>query len=145
MATKHSQDLLIAYQMHKPFIYLKYLCDSTHCSLFFSFLFIYLFFLGPHPWHMEVCRLEVESELQLPAYTSATAMRDLSCLCILHCGSQQCQSLTHWASPGVEPMYSWILIRFITAEPWQDSNTHCSLLKCGSVHVQEHSGRNLKP
>ena len=31
---------------------------------------------GAHPQHMEVPRLEVKSELQLPAYASATAMQD---------------------------------------------------------------------
>ena len=36
---------------------------------------------------MEVPRLGVESELQLPA--TATAMRDLSCACDLHHGSRQ--------------------------------------------------------
>ena len=30
-------------------------------------------FLGPHLWHMEVSRLGVESEVQLPAYNTATA------------------------------------------------------------------------
>ena len=40
---------------------------------------------------MEVPRLEVESELQLLAYTTATATRDLSCACELHCNSLQ-----HW-------------------------------------------------
>ena len=47
-------------------------------------LFIYIFFLGLHQWHMEVPRLRVESELQLPAYTTATAMWDLSCILDLH-------------------------------------------------------------
>ena len=37
---------------------------------FFSF---FLVFLGPHPQHMEVPRLGVESELQLLARTTATA------------------------------------------------------------------------
>ena len=32
-----------------------------------------LIFLGLHPWHMEVPRLRVKSELQLPAYASTTA------------------------------------------------------------------------
>lgn len=36
----------------------------------------FLFFLGPHPWHMEVSRGGVETELQLLAYATATAMRD---------------------------------------------------------------------
>ena len=35
-----------------------------------------IFFLGPNPQHMEVPRLGVDSELQLPAYTTATAMSE---------------------------------------------------------------------
>ena len=38
----------------------------------FIYLFIYFWFLGPLPRHMEVPRLGVVSELQLPAYTTAT-------------------------------------------------------------------------
>ena len=29
-------------------------------------------------------------------------------------------SLTHWAWPGIEPMSLWILVGFITTEPWQE-------------------------
>ena len=37
-------------------------------------LLIYFFiFLGPHLWYMEVPRLGVKSELQLPTYATATA------------------------------------------------------------------------
>ena len=39
----------------------------------FSFCFLEL-----HPGHMEIPRLGVQSELQLPAYTTATATPDLS-------------------------------------------------------------------
>ena len=35
--------------------------------------FYVLVFLGLHPWHMEALRLRVELELQLLAYTTATA------------------------------------------------------------------------
>ena len=38
---------------------------------------------------MEVPRLGVESELQLPAYTTATATLDQSCICDLHHSSWQ--------------------------------------------------------
>ena len=31
--------------------------------ILFIYLFIYFGFLGPHPWHMEVPRLGLESEL----------------------------------------------------------------------------------
>ena len=33
--------------------------------------FFFAFFLGPHLWHMEVSRLGVKTELQLPAYATA--------------------------------------------------------------------------
>ena len=39
---------------------------------------------------MEVPRLGVESELQLLAHTTGTAMQDLSCVCDLHDCSWQC-------------------------------------------------------
>ena len=38
----------------------------------------FLVFLGPHPWHMGSPRLGFDSELQLLAYTTATAMQDPS-------------------------------------------------------------------
>ena len=49
--------------------------------------------LGLHLRHMEVPRLGVESELQLLAYTTATATRDPSRVCHLHPSSEQCQIL----------------------------------------------------
>ena len=49
-----------------------------------KFCFVVLLFLGPHPWHMEVSRLGVESQLEMSAYTTATATRDLSHICELH-------------------------------------------------------------
>ena len=38
-------------------------------------------FLGLCLWHMETSRLGVESELQLPAYATATATPDRSSIC----------------------------------------------------------------
>ena len=58
----------------------------------FIYLFIYLltYLLRQHPWHMEVPRLGVELDPQLSAYTTATVMPDLSCVCDLHYTSLQC-------------------------------------------------------
>ena len=42
---------------------------------------------------MKIPRLGVEFELQLPAYTIATATWDPSCVCDLHHSSRQCQIL----------------------------------------------------
>ena len=41
-------------------------------------------FLGPHLRHMGIPKLGVESELQVPAYTTATATQDLSHISNLH-------------------------------------------------------------
>ena len=47
-------------------------------ELFISFYFVLFCFLGPHPRRVEVPRLGVESELQLPAYITTTATQDPS-------------------------------------------------------------------
>ena len=60
-------------------------------------LFLFPSFLGPHLWHMDVPRLGVEWELQLLAYTAATAMPDPSHLCDPHRSSQHCQILSPWS------------------------------------------------
>ena len=56
-----------------------------------SHSFLFFCFLGPHLWHVGVPRLGAESELPLPAYTTATATPDLSHVCDLQHSSQQ-----HW-------------------------------------------------
>ena len=53
--------------------------------------FVFCLFLGLYLRHMEVPRLEVESELQPLAY--ATGTWDPSCICDLHYSSQQHQIL----------------------------------------------------
>ena len=58
--------------------------------LFVCFWFCFCF-LGPHQQHMEAPWLGVESELQLPAYATATATWNLSYICKLHHSSQKCQ------------------------------------------------------
>ena len=86
---------------------------TARVFVFVGFLFVRLFFgfVGPHLRHMEVPRLRIESELQLPADTTATATPDLSCVCNLHHSSQQCRILNPLkeARDGT----SWILVRFI--------------------------------
>ena len=66
---------------------------------------VWFFLGGAHPHHMEVPRLGVQLELQLPAYTKAHG---------------NIRSLTHWMGPGIKPTSSWILVRFVTAEPQED-------------------------
>ena len=81
--------------------------DLSIISLFFYTLTIlpsvhsptYFFFLGPHPWHLEVPRRGAELELQLLNYTTATATQDPRRFCELY-NSQQCRIL----NPASEAM-----------------------------------------
>ena len=95
----------------KPFLHLS----EKSCN--FSFLFLGG---GLHLWHMEVTRLGVESELQLLAYTTATAMSDRASSVTYTTAHSNAGSLTHWARPGIEPTSSWILVRFVSVEPQQE-------------------------
>ena len=52
-----------------------------------------LFVLGSHSRHMEAPRQGVKPELQLAAYTTATATPDPSRICDLHHSSWQCRIL----------------------------------------------------
>ena len=100
---------------------------------FFNSFFLF-FFLEPHPRHMDVPRLGVKSELQLPAYTIATAMPNPSCVYDLHHSSQQQWILTqskardwtciltdtgwvryHWATMGVFPFFISLMVRSFLA------------------------------
>ena len=67
----------------------RHMLACAHIHFFFFFRF-----LGPHLRHMEFPKLEVESELQLPAYTTATVTQDPSHICDLHHSSRQ-----RWISP----------------------------------------------
>ena len=68
------------------------LCICTP-RLLYPILSFFFCFLGSHPWHEEVPRRGVESELQLLAYTTAIATEDPSHVCNLHHRSQQYQIL----------------------------------------------------
>ena len=66
--------------------------DCFFFAFFLSLSFFFFFLLfRPHSRHMEVPRLEVECQLQLLAYTTATAMQGPNLICHLHRSSQQ-----HW-------------------------------------------------
>ena len=82
------------------------------------FYYLYTFFLGLDSWHMEVPRLGVELELQLPASTTATAMLYLSCVFDLHHSSRQHRILNPLSRAGdrthVLMDTSWVHSRWAT-------------------------------
>ena len=72
--------------MHEAcIIHIYYICIFIHTHTHL----IYIVFLGLYPQHIEVSRLRDELELQLMAYTTATATRDPSYICDLHHSSWQ--------------------------------------------------------
>ena len=89
------------------------LSEYTICGKCFC-LFIYLLF-RVHLLHIKVSRLGVES-----AYTTATALGDLSYVYNLHHSSANAGFLTHWVGLGIKPASSWILVGFIITEPQQE-------------------------
>ena len=70
------------------------LCSFCSIIIFRKFSFFCLF-LGLHPWHMEVPRLGVQSELQPLAYATATAMQDPSASATYTTAHCNARSLTH--------------------------------------------------
>ena len=98
-------------------------------------LFIWFCFLGPHLWHVEVPRPGVESELQLPAYPTATATWDLSSVCDPHHSSWQCQVLNppsqarDWIHILMDT--SWILL-CCSGNSWEVSNFELLWFSCVS-------------
>ena len=91
---------------------------------------------------MEVPKLGVKLELQLPAYS--TASWDQSSIFDLHHSSQNSGSLNplSWR-PGIQPTFSWMLVMFVTAEPDRgDDSVKC--FKCvKSHHKQSHIRDNI--
>ena len=83
--------------------------------VFFFFNLNFIFLLFRATWHMEVPRLEVESELQLQAF--ATATQDPSCLCNLHHSSWQRGILNLLRKARDRTATSWFLIGFVSAVP----------------------------
>ena len=85
---------------------------SYNFVLLFQECFVFFFFSGPHPCHMEVPGLGVELGLQLLAYATATATLDPSSATYTTAHGDA-GPLTHWARPGIKPTSSWMLIRFV--------------------------------
>ena len=75
--------------------------------------------MGPHLKHMEALRLGVELELHLLACTTATQGPSQPLLQLNTAAHGNTASLSHWASPGIKPASSWIIVGFVTNYyPW---------------------------
>ena len=116
----------------------------------FLLLFVCFCSLGPYLQHMEVPRLGVESQQQLPAYTTATAMPDVSLVLEVHHSSRQCWTLnplsearirTHVLMDTSWVCYSWttmgtLAYLFVLIDRWSGLKTEIPLSHlCISVQI----------
>ena len=93
--------------------------ENNDMNRFGVFLFL---FLGLHLRDMDSSRLGVESELQLLAYTTATATPDPSHVCVLH---HNTRSLTHGVGLGIEPTSSWDTSRVLNLLSHNGNSRFC--------------------
>jgi len=93
-------------------------CKYSACISHPFFFFFPFGFLGPHPQHMEVPRLGVELELQLLAYTTATATPDPSHVCDPHHSSQKYWNLNPLSEARARTRNLMVPIGFVSAVPW---------------------------
>ena len=113
-------------------------CNKNHFMNDFDLFFFFSVFVGPHLQHMEVLRLGVKSELYLLAYTTATAMWYLSCVCDLHHSWPQCRILNSLSEARDQPESSWMLFRFVSAElRWE------LLILTSYLHLRPYNFQNL--
>ena len=105
--------------------FVRFIHNILFLGVLKKLLFLSFVFLWPHPRHMEIFRLGVESELQLQACTTRSTQQ-----CWIRAMSEtytmahgKAWSLTHWARPWLESVSLWILVRFVnhwavTGTPW---------------------------
>ena len=108
--------ILVGLKWYLMLLVCVFLMASDVEHLFMRLFAFFFFSLGLCPWHMEVPKLGVQSELQLPAYVTATAAPDPSQVFDLHHSSQQ-HRILNLLRPGIEPTASWLLVRFNSSAP----------------------------
>ena len=96
-------------------ISLKYLYLYYYVTFFF---FFGLFRAVPTAYGSSQARSQSRAAAASLCHSHSNV--DLSHVCNLHHIHSNARSLTHWAVPGIKPMSSWILVKFVTAEPqWE--------------------------
>ena len=86
--------------------------------LFSSLLFSFLFKVAPVVYGSSQARGWIGAAAAVLSHSHSNAKSEPHLWPMLNL--QQCQTLTHWARPGMEPASSWVLVRFIYIDPqWE--------------------------
>ena len=84
--------------------------------------FIFFVLLGPHPRHMEIPRLGLNWSCSCWPTPQQHQIQDMSATYTTTHGNAGDLYPTE-QRPGIEPVSSWILVRFVSAEPRHDGNS----------------------
>ena len=93
----------------QPLFHIACSLQTMPIYIYSFFLFFFFCSLWSYLWDMEIPRLGVESELQLPLYTTATATGIWAASVTYTTAHTSAEPLTYWVRPGIEPKSSWIL------------------------------------
>ena len=106
--------MLLAYKSHKCVFALDaWVAETGSWNFFFFFLVATVEAYGCQ------ARLGFESNLQLQAYATTTAMPDPSHIWAI--AQSNAESLIHWARPGVKPASLWVLVIFVSVAQYENS------------------------
>ena len=93
--------------------------------------------------HMEVSRLEVESELQLQAYARTTAIHDPSHICDLSFRLRQCQILNPLSKARMEPTSSGKLCQVLNLQSHNRNSGICIFNKVLRIYIHTEKRINI--
>ena len=108
------------FNIHKSInvIYHKKRKDKNHMNISIdaekAFLNFFFFFLGPHPWHMEVLRLGLNGNYSCWPMPRPQQCQIQAASATYITAHSNARSLTHRVRPGMECTSSWIIVRFVT-------------------------------
>ena len=102
-----------------------------------TYLFIYLFMLQPHQWHMEVPRLGFNQSCNCWPTPQPQQHRIWAASAIYTSAHGNSGSLTKWVRPAVEPTSLWIVVAFFTC--WATTGTPRILGKYDAFYCVLHN------
>ena len=127
---KHNHSIMESLKGNTGYIFEKWTLNHTpclYCLLFSRLILVFTFvkFLSILLFFFLFCIFRTT----LAAYGSSQARGQIGAAAAsLHHSYGYTGSLTHWVRPGIKPVSSWILVRFITTKPWWELQEIQSIL-----------------
>ena len=110
------------HQIYMSSLFLFFCVFSQNEIFYVEFYTLFLFvWLGLPPRHMEVSRPGVYNQSCSFWPTPQPQQHQIRAMSVTYTIARgNARSLTYWARPGTEPVSSWMLVRFLSSEPWRE-------------------------